>query len=265
LHPVGTKIRVVCLIGSICFGLAMSNMIFYAFWFLDWDFDKNYADMATERLSIRGNFDSEVSAATSAFTNGNLALWSVGSGLHALFDNSLWSMAVCNCRSHRDGIVEQLNAYKRMGEMSVMMYVTGVAIIALATIGVRLSFHHDVDGDEDSIEAATETFANYEFMISYLLEVFISFFFFYPFVGFVFFAGFLRCIHEKTFGGRRYEIENSFSTAQTTALSRVVGHQLQHLYLKTYQPCTLRSLLMHKRSATTTIGQCTTTNRWLDT
>jgi hypothetical protein len=208
LHPVGTKIRVVCLIGSVCFGLAMSNLIYFAFWFSDMDFNKNYADMVTQKISFRDNFDSEMSAATSAFSNGNLALWTVGSGLHALFDNSLWSTAVCNCKRQRGGIMEQLEAYKRMGEMSVSLYVTGVAIIALLTVGFRLSFHLDEDGDEDSIEAATETFANYEFMISYSLEVFISFFFFYPLVGFVMFAGFLRCIHEATFGGRRYEMKS---------------------------------------------------------
>lgn len=91
-HPVRGLVRIISLIGSMLFGLAVTNIIYLAFVFSATSYDKAYVTVevnATHSQSINNN----VSALN--VTNGNIALWTIGAFLNATFDNVIWAMAAC--------------------------------------------------------------------------------------------------------------------------------------------------------------------------
>ena len=204
LHPIGFNVRFVCLAGSMFVGFAVSNIIYITFLAFGWDFDENYFEIAAETIAITGkdSFDNEIMAAAATFTNGNVAIWTVGSTLHAVFDSSLWSMAACTCLA-KDGFVDKIDRYSRLGSLAVSTYVIGIAVIAFASAAVRLVWtSENGTADEPSIELAPSL----GFVMSVTVEAVIAFFFFYPLFAFMMFSGLLSFLDEDYFGGRRFEM-----------------------------------------------------------
>lgn len=93
-HPVKRRMRIVYLIGSMLFGLAITNIIYIAFVFSDADYDKTYAEYRSNSTTT-GAEVIDKNVLTLSVTNGNIALWSVGSAVHALFDNLIWALTAC--------------------------------------------------------------------------------------------------------------------------------------------------------------------------
>jgi hypothetical protein len=113
LHPVGGRMRIINLFGSIVFGLCVTNMIWL--WFL---YSEEDANTAVVTISL-GSFswgaktnNATISADVSDSSNSSndttkgqdiqiaedmVLLWTVGGGLHALFDNTIWCVSACVC------------------------------------------------------------------------------------------------------------------------------------------------------------------------
>lgn len=98
-HPVRGLVRIFSLIGSMLFGLALTNIIYLAFVFSQTDYDKSYVEI---HPNVTGTVAVDNSVAALSVTNGNIALWTIGAFLHAMFDNLIWAMAACSwCVSFR--------------------------------------------------------------------------------------------------------------------------------------------------------------------
>jgi hypothetical protein len=93
-HPVGRFLRVLSLMGSILFGLALTNIIYLAFVFSETNYDKQYVEVHTN-LTATGQPDIDSNVAALSVTNGNIALWTIGAFLHATFDNLIWALSAC--------------------------------------------------------------------------------------------------------------------------------------------------------------------------
>jgi hypothetical protein len=107
-HPVSRKMRICFLLASALFGLALTNIIYLAFVFTDTDYNRGYVTIhvtnatdyytttvtPTSGIVAPTVLDKAVSSVLSV-TNGNIALWTIGSALHALFDNVIWALAAC--------------------------------------------------------------------------------------------------------------------------------------------------------------------------
>ena len=71
----------------------MTCLIYVAFVFTRTDYDQQYFEITTNatRTGVHEELDNNVS--TLSVTTGNLALWTVGAALHALYDNCVWALA----------------------------------------------------------------------------------------------------------------------------------------------------------------------------
>jgi hypothetical protein len=140
LHPVNFWERILALIGSTLFGLAITNMIYLIFVFADVDYNETYIQIPatnfTKGMAIASLLEQSAPSALSV-TNGNIALWTIGSAVHALYDNLIWKLASCAC-CLKDGmsLVDRHDNYGYRGTLLVVMSVVGV--VALATFVVTL-------------------------------------------------------------------------------------------------------------------------------
>lgn len=215
MHPLGMGQRVIILIGSIAFGLAITNVVALYFAF---DRDDNYDDIV---------FSFEFGNATSIpeeyrhveVTTGMMILWTFGSGVHSFFDLLIWSISTCSC-CHPGGHLHCLGCMKNFGSYFVVGLV--MVIVAFATFLVvwraaqesheqyleekeRLGY-----GNDDTYPSWEEvrSVASFEFLVSYAVEVALALFVYYPFLGTVIFSGILGCGRLPFLGGRPLSVRN---------------------------------------------------------
>jgi hypothetical protein len=84
-------VRIASLIGSVLFGLAVTNIIYLAFVFTDTDYDKAYVDVTDYvnfNMTSTGYEQIDQNVQALSVTNSNIALWTIGATLHALYDNT---------------------------------------------------------------------------------------------------------------------------------------------------------------------------------
>jgi len=223
-HPVKTTARVLSLIGSILFGLAVTNIIYLAFVFTDTDYDTAYVEVSTNAtLTGKPAVDGNVSALS--VTNGNIVLWTIGAALHATYDNVIWSLAACTCcmsTADREIPEKKMQRYRSTGVFLVMFSV--VVVTAIATFAVTLRSALD-SGDTEveevenyglndenvqvwQVDAGTK---DYEFILAYMVELGLNYFVYYPVIGTLLFTGMLTCGRFPVVGGRPYELKEEAS------------------------------------------------------
>lgn len=248
-HPLGFWIRIVSLIGSALFGLALTNIIYLAFVFTDSNYDTTYVaipatNVTNGNMVISTQIEETVPSAIS-ITNGNIALWTIGSTIHALYDNMIWKLAACACCvPNGTPIAERQQRYKSFGSFLVMFSV--VVVVAIATFAVALrnalddgtipedadaidtlsnvnvykttSSKNDTSSSNDTSGGETvvlmqevDSTNDLEFMIAYCIELLLNYFIYYPIVGFILFTGILSCNGKfQLFGGRPYEVSQEY-------------------------------------------------------
>jgi hypothetical protein len=238
LHPVTAKWRLIHLVGSIVFGLAVTNIIWL--WFIVNDqHDVNDpvltisfgGGIRTGNSTVStGNYtDTEYSNSTAeaalqghqeiAVTEGMLILWTIGGGLHALFDNTVWYMTACVCCLPGQPL-QCLYKYKWCGTYVVVLLVVIFTAVASFVVVLRASLEEDdmVDaGDlnsagivDDSIDLSNgidRDREKYRFLLSYTVELLLALLVYYPVVGTILFTGILGCGRLPVLGGRPYEVE----------------------------------------------------------
>jgi hypothetical protein len=227
----------VSLIGSILFGLAVTNVIYIAFVFTEREYDRTYLDIkapnATQSLHTgRAYIDNHVDVQPAlTVTSGNLVLWTVGAALNAVYDNVVWSLAACTCCMNNRGMTEErLERFRSSGVLLVMLLV--IVITALATFAVAM--RSAVAGLDQEDEAAdklgsltnearawrTRDYNEFEFLIAYFVEMVLNFLVYYPVIGSLLFSGCLTCGRYPVLGGRPYEMKHQHDVEQPEQSSR---------------------------------------------
>ena len=230
-HPVKRLVRIASLIGSMLFGLALTNIIYLAFVFSDTDYDKAYISVDPTATASSGNAVVDTAVPALSVTNGNIALWTIGAALHAAYDNLIWSLAACSCCE--SGVVTErtLARYRSLSVFLVMFSVVVVTALATFAVALRAALSSDdapqlvVDEGSDNenavvtkdatlaAEGATEQLfqvdgANdLEFIIAYLIELVLNYFIYYPLIGTLLFSGILTGGRWGVLGGRPYELK----------------------------------------------------------
>jgi hypothetical protein len=265
-HPVSRKMRICFLLASALFGLALTNIIYLAFVFTDTDYNRGYVTIhvinATDYTSVTTGIgappptvlDTAVSSVLSV-TNGNIALWTIGSALHALFDNVIWALAACtwyvlqeteevmfliippytictcrgpnSCMEGRGLTPAKLARYKSTGVFFVVLAVVMVTALATFVVALRAALNenvnavHDVHSyglSDDQVPLfQVEQAHDYQFVLAYLIELLLNYFFYYFVVGTVLFSGLLTCGRFPVLGGRPYELRDAAAAATAQA------------------------------------------------
>ena len=93
LHPIKRFQRIIILVGSIAFGLAITNVVYLGF------LKSEEAGTAVNYIYDQtGKLSETIAQHTSIQVEQSLLfLWTVGSCLHSMFDLSIWYLAACAC------------------------------------------------------------------------------------------------------------------------------------------------------------------------
>lgn len=217
LHPIRFRDRLVNLFGSIVFGLAVTNLIWLFFIFNeDRDEDKTVLTISLGGISTNVTATMEDEADVFEVTEGMLLLWTLGGGLHALYDNTVWYLTACVCCLPGQRL-ECLYRYKWCGTYFVVITVVACTAVASFVVVLRATLENDEDSDLSEIESGglvddkidlgdVDDKSAWRFLVSYSIELALALFLYYPVVATVLFSGFLGCGKVPVLGGRPYEV-----------------------------------------------------------
>ena len=217
LSPVGYRERIFILLGSMAFGLAVTN--FVVLYFLE-----NTQEGVTQRffkVSLTANItvggegsDAELNEVS--VSTGQIFLWTVGSGLHSMFDLTVWYISACIC-CQPGGQLECLSCCKVLGSYIVIF--TTVIVVAVSSFIVVLRATIDSEENvsltdlnsgglvDDEIHLGeVDSIDSYQFVVSWLVEVTTSLFLWYPLFGTILFTGILGCYRLPFLGGRPRDV-----------------------------------------------------------
>jgi hypothetical protein len=218
LNPVTTKHRLIILLGSLAFGLTVTNAVYL--YFLHGD--KNYDDTALAlSLSLSGDVVDNLNNSTQKnlsldISNGMAMLWTIGAGAHAMFDLLLWHMIACGyCQSKTRNYG---HAGWNMALAVVSIIVAGASFVVLyrayedneADVDAQLLKFvddgnytvalGDNEGDSphrpitiETIKAFRQSNPDFQFLYGYLVELGLSLFVFTPLIQTILFSGVFGC------------------------------------------------------------------------
>jgi hypothetical protein len=204
LHPVTIRHRLVILMGSLSFGLTMTNVVYLLFLWGVMGPNVMHDDVA---VSISLGLDGDVVDAITTerdmqidISRGMSILWTIGAACHSLFDLALWHMIACAytdrkwCRTFGWNLAVSI-------VMASMALTTFVAL-------VRAYEYGDVEDEINDTEYIDERRglqrADFRYMYGCLLELGISLFVYTPMIQLILFSGILGCGVLPVFGGRFY-------------------------------------------------------------
>ena len=224
LHPIKFPMRLVFLIGSIVFGLTLTNISWLWFFYSGTDQDEpavtiyygGGSDGAMSNSTVLTGGDDENAI---EITQGMLFLWTIGAALHALFDNTIWYITACVCCIKS----RQHHRFKCWGSYCVILTVLVVTAIATLAVLLRVTLEQQqqqqeeettveeealgVEGvDDDAVQIRFQDASSYSFLLSYSAEMVLALLVYYPIVGTILFSGILGCGKLPILGGRPYEV-----------------------------------------------------------
>jgi hypothetical protein len=222
VHPVKVGMRLLFLFGSIMFGVIITNFMWIWLKFEGANPDRG-DEGATPILII--NLNDHV---TISITREMLVLWTVGGGLHAVFDNTIWYFSVCVCCLNS----KQLPRFKCCASYCIALLIVSLAAMATFAVLLRTALENTKSVDdfvsEESMAVGTVAPARgadgghgpdkvqlirfydasaYDFLMSYATEFFLALFVYYPIIGTILFSGCLGCGSIPIIGGRPYEVK----------------------------------------------------------
>ncbi|KAL7497073.1 hypothetical protein ACHAWT_008449 [Skeletonema menzelii] len=203
LHPIGRFQRVIILVGSIAFGLAITNCVYLGF------LKSEQAGTAVNLIYEQaGKLSESISQRTSIDVDQSLIfLWSIGSFLHSTFDLLIWYLTACAC-FRPGGIFSQRPWCQNCGLYLTVLLVVFAVFSATSVIVLRLNAdtNNVQDTTDDIIERTGLESTRFSFLLAYSLELIFAFFVFYFLTSLVFFSGILGCGRIPILGGRPYEL-----------------------------------------------------------
>ena len=222
LHPVKVKMRLVNLLGSIAFGLAVTNIIWLWLIFHEIDEDDPFLVVTLNGMDVTENqpngtaieeFDE--SAKQISISQGMVFLWTVGGGLHAFFDNTIWYCTACVCCLPGQSL-HHWQKYQKYSHYFIALTVVLITAVATGAVLMRAAVDanseetEEVDdvGDVDLREVELRSgIKAYDFLVTYAVELVLALVLYYPAVGFLLFSGVLGCGTIPILGGRPYEVK----------------------------------------------------------
>jgi len=229
LHPVGFPERIVALIGSFAFGLAITNIFFLSFIFTDEAYQEAIISISINQNTSGTNVFSDLKDQTGSeedggvddntlvVTYGMILLWTVGGGMHSCFDIAVWYISACAC-CHPGGILERCGFCKKFG--SVLMVVIIAVVVAISTFIAVLRASIESSDEEISISNITSGGINddvvdlgkidgvqsFEFVLTFAIEMLLTYIIYFPLLGTILFTGVLGCGRVPFLGGRPREV-----------------------------------------------------------
>lgn len=118
----------------------------------------------------------------------------------------------------------KLDRYRSTAVFFVMFAVIIVTAIATLAVGLRAALNSGGVSDPQQVQSyglnddtvqlfQVDGAKNYEFVIAYLVEMALNYFFYYPLVGTLLFSGILTCGQFPVVGGRPYELREETELA----------------------------------------------------
>lgn len=200
--------RCVAFLGSIIFGLAITNIIYMAFIFEGQQFNKAVVNVTITDQEITGNAALDQQLSQIDVTSGMIALWTVGAALNGLYDNLIWAVAACTC-CLEGGRYEHLQKYRKFIPLIVMFVVVGTAALATLAVVIAASSRSTTSNEQSAMLLGISynpKIESYRFLLAYGVEVAMSLAVWYPLTGALLFTGVLGCGKVPVFGGRPYEM-----------------------------------------------------------
>mmetsp|Transcript_2359 Transcript_2359/g.3304 ORF Transcript_2359/g.3304 Transcript_2359/m.3304 type:complete len:367 (-) Transcript_2359:98-1198(-) len=220
LHPLRVGHRIVCLIGSIAFGLAATNFIYLYYAYHNADMNevifKVYLE-SSETLSLN-------QLRTYEITHGMVALWTCGGLLHSVFDISIWFISACAC-CLPGGLCERfgMGCGRKIGSYLVIIICSAMLSFAIFIIVLRATLQgYEKDIIEGRLESnditndpqlqgidwkRLQNVDSFSFLIGYVVELGLTFFIYHPIMLTILFSGMLGCGCLPFLGGRPYELK----------------------------------------------------------
>ena len=193
VHPIKSFTRIVALIGTVTFGLALTNL-FYVFFLYNPEYDRVIASMVTEN------------GKEYVLTTGMLLLWTVGGGVHCMFNLAMWHIAACAC-CQSGGFCESCACCPSLGKYMIRFFIICTAVFSAIVIIIRVSMNDEEQKDIYELDLNVENVSEFSFVFNYLVEMTLSFFVYYPIGVTVLFSGCLACGKNiPVIGGRPYEL-----------------------------------------------------------
>ena len=250
LHPVGVRMRLVNLVGSIFCGLAITNIIWLWFIFNEIDEEQvvlsvsftngmfqpqtNVTSFVTGSANTTdaGDYDDHNNNDVFIITTGTLLLWSIGSFVHAFFDNTIWYLTACVCCQPGQGF-EHWQRYQKYSNQFI--YCTVLLVTAMATLVVvwRAALEQQQQQqqqEEQNGETITlaRTASAYDFLVSYCVEMALALLVYWPLIGFLLWSGVFGCGCIPILGGRPYEVALEERRRRKSERNRMMGSSTEH-------------------------------------
>ncbi len=271
LHPVNTMERFAILLASISFGLAVSSGIRLFFYYF---VDANEMDLVVPIISnnsssnsttssnsssmifqiLDNNYTEKLLNTTATWVNGgdsllnvthqgnnfiatvsyeDLASWTVGGALNTLFDLVSWNLSACAC-CLPGGRLNNQNRFSWCNTLGSIVVVVISLIITAATVFITIL---RANTSETTTTNANTAEQRYAFIFPYLIQVLLSWFFYYPLIQTVVFSGVLGCCGMlPILGGRPREMrllqqkkESEETADPTSSTSIVIGHVVNNV------------------------------------
>ncbi|KAL3926095.1 MAG: hypothetical protein SGARI_005716, partial [Bacillariaceae sp.] len=245
LHPISRSMRAVGLLGSVMFGLILTNFI-YMWQLYEQENDTEIIKLPDGTFAVSNGAEYQVvgddnSAAAQMLapsfevsSTAMIVLWTAGSAVHSLFDTFLWYATSCACcgerchgaktngpnQSKRASLVSRSRRYCNIIIVVLVMLATAAATLAVV---IRAMLQEN-DQSLDSVLSANNAtelqglFAsegvsdsnNYQFLQAYAIELALSWFVWFFIFETLFFTGALTCGQRcltSLLGGRPAEIK----------------------------------------------------------
>lgn len=225
LHPVNIWMRLVGFIGSVAIGLCITNVVWLLFFYGQdqtpvFSVSAAGVDIANSthyRIFNEQDHSSIAQYTRIEFSTGMLVLWTVGGFVHALFDEFVWTLTACGCCLNHERL-EWMQQYRKYANVMVVLLIALVASIASLIVVIRATLTENDDVDiaairsaglaDDSIEISkVHDASNFEFLISYAVELAVAWLVYWPAIETILFSGMLSCNGAiSSFGGRPFEL-----------------------------------------------------------
>eukprot|EP00537_Pseudo-nitzschia_pungens_P003201 CAMPEP_0172357774 /NCGR_PEP_ID=MMETSP1060-20121228/2102_1 /TAXON_ID=37318 /ORGANISM="Pseudo-nitzschia pungens, Strain cf. cingulata" /LENGTH=301 /DNA_ID=CAMNT_0013078595 /DNA_START=222 /DNA_END=1127 /DNA_ORIENTATION=+ len=207
VHPIKACARIFALIGTITFGLAMTN-VFYLFFLWNPEFDRVVASITTD------------SGTQFVLTTGMLLVWTIGGGVHSFFNLVLWHIAACAC-CQRGGVFESCAWCPSFGTYFVRFFVACCVGFCGMIVLLRIAINGQENNANDFEEGTTNdpgidtvlddqldlVGPEFIFVTTYLVEITLALFVYDPIGGTILFSGILACgFMIPVLGGRPYDV-----------------------------------------------------------
>jgi hypothetical protein len=191
----------VILLGSLSFGLTMTNAVYlYFLWGRD---DVDYSDTAISvSLGLEGDVVDNTLAEDTLkidISHGMATLWTVGAAAHSFFDLVLWRMIACSCTERKCCRVVGWNT-----AVSVVTLTVAVTTF-VALLRAYESTLEDIQNAEYIDENGLQK-TDFRYLYGCLLELAISLFVYTPMIQLILFSGILGCGVLPVLGGRSYRM-----------------------------------------------------------